>query len=121
MAGPSSAQPNSVAVKELATNPGAFVDRPLKVSGTLENAGRNYFTDLKVVLTDEEDNFVYVKPWLPIETPPAPPGGRERETLSEYLDQRVELTGNLKLERLKNVGRTYVLNVSSAKILPEEE
>ncbi len=109
----------AVALEALAAQPQAYVKKPIRVEGLLENEGKNYFTDLRIVLKSEEDDFVYVRPWLPVELPPMPPGvtGKRPETLAKYLGKKVELTAVLDRGTLKSVGEVYCLEVRSAKII----
>jgi len=111
--------PPAVALEELAAHPQDYAKKPIRVEGLLENEGKNYFTDLRLVLKDEEDHFVYVRPWLPAELPAMPPGAtRERpETLSRYLGKKVELTAVLDRGTLRGVGDVFCLVVRSAKVV----
>ena len=112
----------AISVKQLAERGDAMLGRRVRVVGILKNIGTNYFTDLRVVLKDPslDGGFVYVRPWLPIELPPALPRGRPEktpDTLSKYLDQRVELTAVFKKATLKHVGEVRLLEVESVRIL----
>lgn len=111
--------PPAVALAELAAHPQDHEKKPLRVVGLLENEGKNYFTDLRLVLKDEDDHFVYVRPWLPAELPAGPPGatGARPETLSKYLGKTVELTAVLDRGPLRGVGDVYCLVVRSAKLV----
>lgn len=104
---------------EVAADPAAFQERELRLVGRLDNEGENYFTDLRVVLADDEGAVLPVSPWLPTALPPAPPGatGRRPEVLSDYLGKRVELTGKVERRRLRSVGEAFVLVVETARIL----
>ncbi len=108
-----------VALEAVARNPEGFAGRPLRIAGTLESVGKNYFTDLRVVLKNDRGDSVYVRPWLAMELPPAPPGagGQRPDVLSRYLGKRVELTAVLDRGALKNVGQVYLLKVDSARII----
>jgi hypothetical protein len=108
-----------LSLKALAENPGQYLGKTFRVTGKLRNIGENYFTDLRVILEDDKFNFFYVRPWLPLEFPPTPPGhsDRRRPVLSQYLGQQVELTTALERGTLKKVGEVYFLSVKSAKIL----
>jgi len=110
----------AVSVRALAETPEAYFGRRIEVSGQLENAGTNYFTDLRVVLEDSEGNAIYVTPWLPLEFPPSPPGvSRPRPpTLSDYLGKRVKLVAILEHTTFKGIGEVYSLRVKSAAIIP---
>lgn len=108
-------------IKSVASDPTRFIGKTVTLSGTLANQGKNYFTDLVVILNDEKkENFIYVEPWLPTSVPPALPGIPARETLADYLDQKVELSGTLRFGELRRVGEAHFLEVTSARILPKE-
>jgi hypothetical protein len=106
-------------LKTLAENPEQYLGKTFRVTGKLRNIGENYFTDLKVILEDDKSNFLYVRPWLPLEFPPTPPGHAERRkpVLSQYIGQQVELMTTLERGNLKKVGEVYFLSVKSAKLL----
>jgi hypothetical protein len=86
---------NRLKIKQLAGQPGHYDGIQVQVKGRLENTGTNYFTDMKLVLSDGQGNQIRVLPWLPISVPPPRPGGPKiRPTLqSDFLDRKVTLTG----------------------------
>ncbi len=90
------------------------------VKGTLENIGKNYFTDQRLVLRDENDNTVPVRGWLPMEMVKVPGGERKGELLSDYLGKTVELTATLVEGELPRQGVVYHLKVSQAKVADEK-
>ncbi len=106
-------------IGEVAADPASFEDRELKLAGRLDNEGENYFTDLRVVLRDDEGALLHVWPWLPTSLPPAPPGatGKRPEVLSDYLGKKVELTAKIERRHLRSVGEAFVLVVEEAKVL----
>lgn len=108
-------------LKAVTEDPAKYLSSTFRVRGKLRNKGKNYFTDLQLVLEDEKCNFIYVRPWIPLEFPPPPPGRSEKKqvALSQYLGKQVELTTTIEKGRLKIVGEVYFLNVKSAKILNE--
>ena len=108
-----------LSLKVVTEDPAKYLGRTFRVSGKLRNKGKNYFTDLQLVLEDEKCNFIYVRPWIPLEFPPSPPGHPEKKkvALSHYLGKQVELTTTIEKGRLKIVGEVFFLNVKSAKIL----
>lgn len=111
-------QPVAVSVEDLERSPEKFRERPVRVSGRLENEGRNYFTDLRVVLKDEEGRKVPVRPWLPVSLPPRPPSaatGSPRAVLSDFLGQEVELTATVRKGALRHFGDVWHLEVTSAR------
>ena len=67
-----------LSLKALAENPGQYLGKTFRVTGKLRNIGENYFTDLRVILEDDKSNSIYVRPWLPLEFPPTPPGPSDR-------------------------------------------
>lgn len=109
-------KPLKTSVKAIAAAPAKFLGKYVAVEGTLANEGRNYFTDLRVVLKEKSGEKIYVRPWLPMEAPPGP-GGRTRTVLSKFLNQRVELKGTFEKGELRGVGDTYLLAVKEARIL----
>lgn len=113
-------QADSVSIESVAADPAKFVDQSVRLTGKLENEGENYFSDLRVVLRDEEGNHVYVQPWLPVSTPPLPPGfkGKRPQVLSQLLGKQVALRGVVSRGSMKKVGDVYLLQVKSAEILP---
>ena len=92
------------------------VGERVRVRGVLVNQGKNYFTDRRVGLRGEGGAFVAVRPWLPLELPPARPDQKpsERELLSDYLDQQIEIVGTLERGSIKGMGNVIHLNVESA-------
>ena len=106
-------------VKSIAENPERYLKKAVRLTGRLENQGRNYFTDLNVVLKDAQGNFVHVRPWLPVALPPSPPGPTPKrpEVLSQYLGKQVELTAAVDRGTLGKTGEVYFLDVTSARIV----
>src|SRR5262245_24526289 len=87
--GPAAELPRLTPSQVLA-NPQAFTGKRIVVEGLLDNAGTNFFTDLRLVLKNVEGSgAIFVQPWLPLEVPPGPGGaGPEPETLAAYLNKR---------------------------------
>jgi hypothetical protein len=105
-------------VKAIADRPADFAGKLVLLEGTLVNEGKNYFTDLRVVLKDKEGNRIHVRPWLPMEMPPGPPGMKgTRPTLSQYLNKQVELTGTVEKGALRALGEVHQVVVKQARIL----
>ena len=104
-------RPYKLSLSELAGNQEKYADKLVQVKGDLGNAGDNYFTDLKVTLSDGQGNSIRVQPWLPISVPPPRPGGpRSRPALlSDYLGKALKLTGKW----VKQEGG-YILQVDQA-------
>lgn len=108
----------TISVKELADHPERYTGQRVQVAGRLENVGKDYFRNLRVILKDSSGNFVDVRPWLPSELPSAPSGVvKTPATMSDYLGKQVEITG--KLERIigGEGGERYLLVVESAQVL----
>jgi hypothetical protein len=107
--------PGKPTVKAIAQDPAAWLDKEAALTGTLENQGANYFTDLRVVLRDDEGHAVAVKPWLPVAVPPGPKPGPRPKTLSSYLGKKVDLRATVRRGELRGVGTTYYLEVKEAR------
>ncbi len=108
-----------MSLKSLASSPQDYSTESVRIVGTLDNEGTNFFTDLRVVLKNDEGDTIYVRPWLPMSTPPSPRGGGEEgpKVLSQYLGKKVELTAVVERGTLKKVGEVYLLKVESCKVL----
>lgn len=105
-------------ISQLATEPVKMEGRRVSVQGVLDNAGANYFTDLRPVLRDGRSGEIPVNAWLPISVPPPRPGdsGRNRPRLmSDLLGKRVKLSGTW--ERAES---GYALKVEKYEIFKEE-
>jgi len=114
---PGAVRPPRASVKAVAQDPAAWLDKEASLSGTLENRGSNYFTDLRVVLRDDEGHVLAVKPWLPVSVPPGPGPGPRPRTLSQYLGKKVDLLATLRRGELRNAGTSYYLEVKEARTL----
>jgi hypothetical protein len=84
-----------VSLKMLSQTPQAFSNLEVRVSGVLTNHVLNYFRDPpRLFLSDRDGYTIRVAPWVPMElTRPQRDDGPP--TLSQYLNQTVELTGAL--------------------------
>jgi len=103
---------------ELSAGPAAKAGERLSLTGVLENAGANYFTDLRPVLRDGRGNEVAVAAWLPISVPPPRPGGpaaARPRLMSDLLGKRVRLSG---VWERSDAG--YALRVEKDEIIKEE-
>lgn len=109
--------PVKVSIEQLEREPEKFRDRTVRVRGKLENEGRNYFTDLRLVLKDDAGRKVPVRPWLPLSLPPRPPAasGPPPAVLSDFLGKNVELVARLRKGTLRHFGEVWHLEVTSAK------
>ncbi len=122
---PDALQPQAsvaVTVQDLAARPDRYLGSVVRVSGTLENQGKNYFTDLRLVLKDRENRTIHVRPWLPLSLPPRPLSAtvpdKRPAVLSDYLGKGVELTAEILQGPLRHVGDTYYLEVKQARVIP---
>lgn len=108
-----------VTVQSLAAEPKRHLGQTVRVRGTLQNAGSNYFTDLRVELRDENGHSVAVEPWLPASLPPGPkrPGSTPPRTLSTFLGKRVELVAELQHGERPKAGVGYFLKVKAAELV----
>ncbi len=88
-------KPYKLRLSELTREQGKYDGKLVQVKGVLSNSGINYFTDLKITLSDGQGNSIRVQPWLPISVPPPRPGGpRNRPALlSDYLGKSIRLVG----------------------------
>ena len=88
-------KPIKLSLSQLTGNQEKYADKLIAVKGELINSGTNYFTDLKITLGDGKGNSIRVQPWLPLEVPPARPGGPKTRPalLSDYLGKMVRLSG----------------------------
>jgi hypothetical protein len=107
-----------VSIPALAADPDRYVGQSVQIRGRLVNVGTNYFTDLRLALSDSAGaRFVYLSPFLPLAIAPAPRGGAAPAppTVSQYLGERLIVRGVVVEGRLKNVGATYLIDVESAR------
>jgi hypothetical protein len=113
--------PQTVTVATVASRPEDYVGKTFRITGTLENQGSNYFTDLRVVLRDAQGNAIRVRPWLPASLPPGPsrpPGSKTPATLSQFLGKKVELTSEVAQGQLPpRDEKVYFLDVKSARVV----
>jgi hypothetical protein len=106
-----------VTIAELQKNPAAYAGKVLKVDGTLENAGKNYFTDRRLVLRQHEgaDTMPVQWPGLPLDVPRAPGASKNRpSTLSDYLGKKVLVVGVLERVTGPDGVAQYTLTIRSA-------
>lgn len=87
---------NGMEISKLAGSPAGMEGRRVEMTGTLDNAGANYFTDLRPVLRDGRGNEIPVAAWLPLSVPPPRPGANavsRPRLMSDLLGKRVRLSG----------------------------
>jgi hypothetical protein len=112
--------PQTVSVASVSARPEDYLGKTFRVTGTLENQGSNYFTDLRVALRDAQGNTMRVRPWLPTSVPPGPsrPGAKSPATLSQFLGKKVELTAEVARGPLPpKEEQVYFLQVKSARVV----
>ena len=109
--------PPKPTIQTVAQNPAAWLGKDAALTGTLENQGVNYFTDMRLVLRDDQGHSIAVKPWLPVSVPPAPQGGTRPRTLSQFLGKKVDLQATVRHGELRHAGTTYYLEVKQARTL----
>jgi hypothetical protein len=106
-----------VTLKALLEKLAAYRDRAFRVSGVLENAGTNYFTDQRLVLRDKDGRTVPVRAWLPMEMPKGlpdrPKGG---PVMSDFLGKTVTLEATLVRGEMPRLGVVDYLKVDKATI-----
>lgn len=105
-------------VSKLAAGPAEMEGRRVSVDGVLENAGANYFTDLRPVLRDGRGGEIPVNAWLPLSVPPPRPGGNDRNRprlMSDLLGKRLRLSGVW-----KKADSGYALRVEKDETIREE-
>jgi hypothetical protein len=108
-----------VEIEVIAKDPAKFSDRLLETEGVLKNAGGNYFTDLRLVLTGNKGGEIEVTAWAPLEVPPPRPGPnrpRRPKVMSDFLDRRMRLTG-----RLEDQSGKLILRVEKAEEIIDRE
>lgn len=105
-------KPLRLKLSQLSANQEKYADKLVQVKGELNNSGTNYFTDLKVTLSDGQGNSIRILPWLPLSVPPPRPGGpRNRPALlSDYLGKKLKLSG-----KWIRQGEGFVLKVEQAE------
>lgn len=107
-----------IELSALAAEPAKMEGRRVEAEGTLENAGGNYFNDLRPVLRDGRGGEIAVGAWLPLGVPPPRPGdaGRGRPRLmSDLLGKKMRLSGVW-----EKAEGGYLLRVEKDKLVEEE-
>jgi hypothetical protein len=111
------AQPRAAALADVAARPEKYAEQEVLLRGKLVNAGKNYFTDRRIVLTDDKGNTVEVLPWLPISRPSPSGQTKAGTTLAEFLDRQVELVGSMTPRTEPTRTKEFIFKVKSAKLL----
>jgi hypothetical protein len=89
---------SGLTVASLVRTPAEFIDRAMTLTGRLDNAGTNYFTDRRIVLFDANGvNGLPVRGAAGVTEAMSAPreGAAPAAALSDYLGQQVEVTGRL--------------------------
>jgi hypothetical protein len=93
--------------------------RPISLAGIIENTGTNYFTDLRLTLTDSTGKSIPVQLKGPTELPPLPPGKvpalPPTQSISTLLNKQVVVTGSVVSTEIQGQGKTYVLQVTNVQ------
>lgn len=108
-----------VEIEAIAKDPAKFSDRLLETEGVLKNAGVNYFTDLRLVLTGNKGGEIEVTAWAPLEVPPPRPGPnrpRRPKVMSDFLGKKMNLIG-----RLEDQSGKFILRVEKAEEIIDRE
>jgi len=108
-----------IEIEVIAKDPVKFSDRLLETEGVLKNAGGNYFTDLRLVLTGNKGGEIEVTAWAPLEVPPPRPGPnrpRRPKVMSDFLGKKMNLTGRLEVQSGK-----IILRVEKAEEVIDRE
>lgn len=96
---------------------GDKIEGTVTLRGRLQNAGTNYFTDQRLVLTAQGQEPILVQAWLPSEAArPQTPTDATRKVMSDFLDKDVILTGHVETRPVKGVGVTKVFVVTAAQV-----
>jgi hypothetical protein len=105
-----------VSLSELADHFERYANKTVTVQGKLENEGKNYFTDRRLVLktvgTADAPKSVTVRSLpVPAETPSPPPEStvRQPRTISTYVGKEVNVIAVVE----KNDSGQYVLSIKS--------
>jgi hypothetical protein len=110
-------QPKAISLADVAARPEKYAEQEILLRGKLVNAGKNYFTDRRIVLTDDKGNTVEVLPWLPIARPSPSGQTKAGTTLAEFLDRQVELVGSMTPRTEPTRTKEFIFKVKSARIL----
>jgi M6 family metalloprotease-like protein len=112
------AKPNTT-VNAVVNTPEQFVGRPISLAGIIENTGTNYFTDLRLTLTDSTGKSIPVQLKGPKELPPLPPGKvpamPPTQSISTLLNKQVVVTGSVVSTEIQGQGKAYVLQVTNVQ------
>jgi M6 family metalloprotease-like protein len=98
--------------------PDSFTHKVVQLFGVIENVGSNYFTDQRLVLTDQTGRSIPVQLSAPVEVPPAQTIRQQKhnpKTISSYLDKPVIVTGSVDVTDVKGQGKSYVFRVTNVQ------
>ena len=99
-------------------SPDSFTHKLVQLSGVIENVGSNYFTDQRLVFTDQTGRSIPVQLSAPVEVPPAQTIQQQKhspKTVSSYLDKPVVVTGSIDVTEVKGQGKTYVFRATDVQ------
>jgi M6 family metalloprotease-like protein len=115
-----SGSPPLVSVDSILKSPSTFMNARIRVIGTLNTEGTNYFTDMIPVIIDERGNRLYVQLPRPLEVDVGPadehPPPRS-EQLSDLIGKKVELRGTLSIRDLRRIGTALVFHAEAVHTL----
>ncbi len=89
----------------------------VSVEGRLENAGTNYFTDLRLEVADAKAGRILIQPWLPRSVAPGPAQQPAPITQADYLGRAIRIRGVLETKPMKGIGVVRALRVLSVELL----
>ena len=111
-------QPSTVSIAQLAATPERYENADIKVVGRLTSEGNYFSRNRKFFLLDDRQGRIEVKPWLPLSAPPPRSDtAAEPKTMSDLIDQRVELRGGL--GRTADASGSWQFVVKSAQPAPQ--
>jgi M6 family metalloprotease-like protein len=114
-----SAATNDTTVNAVVNSPEKFLGKPISLSGRIENTGTNFFTDLRLALTDLTGKSISMQLKAPTEVPPTPPGkvppGPPSGPVSTFLNKQVVVTGSVVRKEIPGQGTAYVFQVTNVQ------
>ena len=111
-------QPSTVTIAQLAATPERYENTDIKVVGRLASEGNYFSRSRKFFLLDDRQGRIEVKPWLPLSAPPPrSDSAAEPKTMSDLIDQRLELRGGF--SRTADVAGSWQFVVKSAQPAPQ--
>jgi len=105
----------SASLADVLESPASYEGHTVAIKGIIENTGKNYFTQLRLTLTDQTGRTIPVKIDAPTEVIP-PPAGTEpphSPPVSAYLDRLVSASGTIIASDIPGRPKTYVLHITN--------